>query len=151
MAARDPRKLALAYLHDHQVMTLATVGQNGPWAAALFYVNKEFTLYFLSAGHTRHVKNVVEHPRAAATIQEDYRDWPSIKGIQLEGRVTRLEGVERKKAISLYERKYPFLKSAPSQIRLGLARVNWYCLSPHRFYFIDNSQGLGHRDEIALG
>ncbi len=151
VATRDPRKLALDYLHDHQVMTLATVGEEGLWAAAVFYVNKGFTLFFLSAGHTRHGQNVVEDPRAAATIQEDYKDWPAIKGIQLEGRVTQLQGVERKEAISLYEKKFPFIKSAPSQIRLGLARVNWYCLFPRRLYFIDNSQGLGHRDEIALG
>ena len=151
MATRDPRNLALDYLRDHQVMTLATVGEDGPWAAAVFYVNKDFALFFLSAGHTRHIQNVVEHPRAAATIQEDYKDWPAIKGIQFEGYVTELQGVERKEAISLYEKKYPFIKSAPSQIRLGLARVNWYCLSPRRLYFIDNSQGLGHRDEITLG
>ena len=151
MAVRDPRKLALDYLHDHQVMTLATVGEAGPWAAAVFYVNNGFALFFLSVGHTRHVQNVVEQPRAAATIQEDYKDWPAIRGIQLEGRVIQLQGVERKEAISLYEKKYPFIKSAPSQIRLGLARVNWYCLSPRRLYFIDNSQGLGHRDEVTLG
>jgi uncharacterized protein YhbP (UPF0306 family) len=151
VVARDPRILALDYLHDHQVMTVATVGEEGPWAAAVFYVNNRFNLFFLSAGHTRHVQNVVEQPWAAATIQEDYKDWPAIKGIQLEGLVTQLQGVDRKEAISLYEKKYLFIRSAPSQIRLGLARVNWYCLSPRRLYFIDNSQGLGHRDEVVLG
>ena len=77
---RELRELALTYLHQHQVMTLATVGDEGPWAAAVFYVNEKFSLYFLSAGHTRHSQNIVEDSRVAATIQEDYRDWPSIKG-----------------------------------------------------------------------
>lgn len=150
-AVRDPRKLALDYLQGHQVMTLATVSMDSPWATALFYVNNGFALYFLSAGHTRHIKNVGGQPQAAATIQEDYEDWPAIKGIQLEGHVFQLHGEKQKEAISLYEKKYPFIKSAPSQIRLKLAKVNWYCLSPSRLYFIDNSQGLGHRDEIPLG
>jgi uncharacterized protein YhbP (UPF0306 family) len=131
-------------------MTLATNGPEGPWAAAVFYVNEEFEFYFLSAGHTRHSQNIAVNSRAAATIQEDYKDWPSIKGIQLEGVVRRLQAEERRQARSLYEEKYPFIKNATSQIRLGLARVNWYQLSPSRLYFIDNSKGLGHRDEIPL-
>ena len=147
---RERRELALAYLRRHQVMTLATIGPEGPWAAAVFYVNERFAFYFLSAGHTRHSQNIVEDSHVAAAIQEDYKDWPSIKGIQLEGVVNQIQGVEQQRAISLYEEKYPFIKNATSQIRLGLARVNWYQLLTSRLYFIDNSKGLGHRDEISL-
>ena len=146
----ERRKLVLAYLRQHQVMTLATIGPEGPWAAAVFYVNEEFAFYFLSAGHTRHSQNIAENSRAAAAIQEDYKDWPSIRGIQLEGVVNQLQAAERRRAQSLYEKKYPFIKNAAPQIRLGLARVNWYQMSPSRLYFIDNSKGLGHRDEIPL-
>ena len=74
-----------------------------------------------------------------------------IKGVQLEGIVSQLHGKHRQQAQSLYEEKYPFIKDATSQIRLALDRVNWYQLMPKRLYFIDNSKGLGHRDEIWLG
>ncbi len=146
----DTRSLALTYLAGHQVVTLATATTEDIWAAAVFYVNKNFELYFLSAGHTRHARNLELNPRVAATIQEDYKDWPDIKGIQLEGAVTPLEGRERREAITLYEQKYPFLQGAGPQIVMALARVNWYRLTPERLYFIDNSKGLGHRDEIPL-
>ena len=145
------RKQVLAYLRQHQVMTLATIGAEGPWAAAVFYVNEGFTLYFLSSGHTRHSQNIAENSRAAAAIHEDYKDWPSIRGIQLEGVIRQLQDAKERQARSLYEEKYPFIKNATSQIRLGLARVSWYELLPSRLYFIDNSKGLGHRDEISLG
>lgn len=145
------RFAALDYLNDHNVLTLATNGPDGPWAAAVFYVNKGFELYFLSAGHTRHVRNFSENWRAAAAIQEDYGDWPSIKGIQLEGVVVALAGTEREEAINLYKEKYPFIKNAVPQILMGLAKVNWYRLVPQKLYFIDNSKGLGHRDEVDLG
>jgi uncharacterized protein YhbP (UPF0306 family) len=148
--AGELRDLALEYLSQHQVMTLATVGESGPWAAAVFYVNLEFTFYFLSAAHTRHAQNFVDRPQVAATIQEDYEDWPAIKGIQLEGLVTRLEGQPKQQAQTLYKEKYPFIGKAPAQILSALARVNWYQLQPKRLYFIDNSKGLGHRDEILL-
>ena len=83
-------KLALDYLAGHHVMTLATYGPEGLWAAAVFYANDGFQLYFLSAGHTRHARNMAASPQAAATIQEDYADWAAIKGIQLEGTVRPL-------------------------------------------------------------
>lgn len=147
----ERRQLALQYAQGHQVLTLATMGPDGPWAAALFYANDRFSFYFLSAGHTRHAQNLLYNPQAAATIQEDYEDWPAIKGIQLEGVVRQLAGGAADTAQSLYAAKYPFLKEAPAEIRRGLAKVNWYCLAAQRLYFIDNSKGFGHRDEIPLG
>ena len=90
---------ALEYLQQHTVMTLATSGPNGPWAAAVFYASDGFDLYFLSAGHTRHATDLARDPHVAATIQENYLDWPEIKGIQLEGVVVQLIGEERSAAM----------------------------------------------------
>ena len=144
------RRAALDYLEHHQVMTLATAGSGGPWAAAVFYANHGFDLFFLSADDTRHVREFTANPRAAATIQEDYKDWSTIKGIQLEGSVRKLTGAERREAIALYQKKFPFIISAGAQIQSALRRVSWYRLTPDRLYYIDNSQGLGHRDQIEL-
>jgi len=148
--AEAVRQAALVYLQTHQVMTLATVGDEGVWATAVFYASQRFDLYFLSAGHTRHAQNFLVQPHVAAAIQEDYRDWPAIKGIQLEGDVKQLAGAELATAVALYQARYPFLAQASPQIQTALARVNWYRLRPTRLYFIDNSQGLGHRDEVVL-
>jgi uncharacterized protein len=140
---------ALAYLEQHHVMTLATNGAEGVWAAAVFYASDGFDLYFLSAGHTRHGQNLAADAQVAATIQEDYHDWPGIKGIQLEGVVTLLAGEARRAAIERYTGKYPFIANpADERMKTALTKVNWYRLRPERLYFIDNSKGLGHRDEI---
>lgn len=144
----NPRDLALDYLNSHHVMTLATNGPGELWAAAVFYVNDGFEFYFLSAGHTRHAQNMAASPRVAATIQEDYPEWSVIKGIQLEGTVRQLKGRDREAAFRLYAGKFRFLEQPISAIEMALARVNWYHLSPERLYFIDNSRGFGHRDEI---
>jgi len=146
----ERRRQALAYLERHTVMTLATYGVEGVWAAAVFYANEQFDLYFLSAGHTRHSQDLSLTRRAAATIQENYSDWPAIKGIQLEGVVDQLDGEKRELAIALYQQKYPFLGAADRAIQAQLAKINWYRLSPERLYFVDNSLGFGHRDEIDL-
>jgi uncharacterized protein len=146
----EVRQQALAYLAEHRVMTLATTGPAGLWAAAVFYVNDGFTLYFLSAGHTRHAENIASHPRTAVTIQENYADWQHIQGIQLEGLVTLLTGLARTEASTRYQTKFPFLAQAAPPLQKALQKVNWYQLTPDRFYFIDNTKGFGHRDEILL-
>lgn len=143
----------LAYLRHHNVITLATTGPEGLWAAAVFYVNHGFTLYFLSAPTTRHSRNIAAQPVVAATIQEDYKDWPEIKGIQLEGKAYRLEGAERAAAIRRYGVKFPIvgnLARAPAQIIKAFSKIAWYKVVPERLYFVDNSLGFGHRDEVPL-
>lgn len=149
----DARVNAQAYLRAHNVMTLATHGPEGLWAAAVFYVHENFDLYFLSSPSTRHSLNLAANPRVAVTIQADYDDWRAIKGIQLEGNVTRLEGLEQARAILLYGKKFSIVGNiarAPAEIARAFSRVAWYRVTPTRVYFVDNSQAFGHRDEIAL-
>jgi hypothetical protein len=144
-----PRERALAYLESHSVATLATCGPDGPWAAAVFYASEGFRLYFLSLPSTRHGRNLAADSRAAATVQEDYRDWPEIKGVQMEGPTTVLDGFERHRATGLYFRKFPLVADpAEPKIAAALSRVAWYCLVPDRVYFVDNAAGFGHRDQV---
>ena len=56
----------LSYLQTHHVMTLATRGPIGLSAATVFYVNDEFTLYFLSSPASRHSQNIENSGRVAA-------------------------------------------------------------------------------------
>ncbi|KAA3660556.1 MAG: pyridoxamine 5'-phosphate oxidase [Chloroflexi bacterium] len=131
-------------------MTLATNGPLGLWAAAVFYMNDGFRLYFLSAGHTRHAQNMAHTPHVAGTIQEDYAQWEKIKGMQFEGEIMRLSGTARIKAITAYGKKYLFVTKKIPTIQKALSKVNWYALDLTQLYLIDNSKGFGHRDEIPL-
>ena len=152
MPAQLPPQVG-AYLDGHHVMTLATQGPDGPWASAVFYASDGASLIFLSAPNTRHCRNLVLDARCAATIQEDYREWSQIKGIQLEGRVVELQGDEEKRAQRLYGDKFPIVgavANVPPAIVKALAKVRWFRLVPEHFHFIDNSKGFGHRDEIDL-
>ena len=143
------REQTIAYLEQHQVMTLATSDGSDLWAAAVFYVNDKLSFYFLSASHTRHAQHIAANPWIAATVQEDYADWKDIKGVQLEGPVHRLQGDARQQAMELYHAKYPFVSGVVGQLAAALAQMNWYQIIPARLYFIDNSKGLGHREEIS--
>lgn len=150
----DSHAAALRYLRDHNVMTVATSGPEGLWAAAVFYANEDFTLYFLSAPHTRHTTNIHAEPRVAVTVQEDYAEWPDIRGIQLEGIASALDGEAMQHAIEVFTARYPFvaaqLDPSEEEIARAMAGIRWYRVVPDRLYFIDNSKGLGHRDDIPL-
>lgn len=141
------------YLREHHVMTLASHGDEGVWAAAVFYANDGFAIYFLSSPTSRHCRNLAGNPRASAAVHEDYADWREIKGVQMEGIASVLSGEEKERARRLYGAKFPIvgkLEQAPASIVKALAKVRWYKLIPERLYFIDNSAGFGHRDEIDL-
>ena len=150
---RPMNEQVLAYLREHRVMTLATHGTAGVWAAAVFYANDGFDLIFLSSPASRHCGNLAENPRIAATIQEDYADWPEIKGVQLEGVAREIGGTREEQARHLYGEKFPIIRrlaQAPVAIARAMGKVRWYEVVPERLYFIDNSAGFGHRDEVAL-
>ncbi len=136
------------YLRTCHVATLATMGADGPWAAAVFYVSDGYTLYFLSSPRSRHCRNLEQDSRVAVTVQADYSEWHEIKGVQLEGEATLLAGADEKRARQLFALKFPLIERAPAAIASALSRVRWYSIVPARLFFIDNSIGFGHRDEI---
>ena len=149
MALKLPAAVA-EYLAGHHVMTLATQGGDGPWAAALFYVPDGDDLIFLSSPSSRHCRDLALQPGCAATIQSEVDDWRDIQGVQIEGQVSELQGEERSRAQRLYGERFPFARpgSAPAAIALALARVRWYRLRISRLYFIDNRRGFGQRQQF---
>lgn len=144
------RSRVQAHLAAHHVMTLATAGGEGPWAAAVFYVHEGWVLYFLSAPTSRHCRDIVQNPRVAATIQEDYKEWREIKGIQIEGSAARLPGEEEERVRRLYGEKFPLLRDPPAAIAQAMSKIGWYRVAAERAWFVDNSIAFGHRDEIDL-
>jgi uncharacterized protein YhbP (UPF0306 family) len=142
-----------AYLAAHNVATLATCADGRPWAAAVFYVCDGPVFYFLSSLTSRHVLQLARNSFVALTVQEDYAEWLEIKGVQIEGEVLEISGEEEAKARRLYGEKFPvvgMLAKAPPAIVKALAKARWYKVLPHRVFFLDNSKGLGHREELEL-
>jgi len=149
----SPLDQVAGYLRSHHVMTLATCVNGDPWAAAVFYASDGFKLFFLSSPTSRHSLNLSRNMRVAATIQEDYSDWLTIKGVQLEGAASEIQGEEEQVARRLYGDKFPVigkLAQAPAVIIKAMAKVRWYQLVPQRLFFIDNSAGFGRRVEIDV-
>jgi uncharacterized protein YhbP (UPF0306 family) len=150
------RQQILDYLQSHNTMTLATCAADVPWAATVFYASDDLHLYFFSAPETRHSVNLSINPRVAVTVQEDYKDWRAIKGIQMEGQVVLVDGViEKAKAMAVYARKYAevirlFTDPGSGIFYQAFLRVKFYRVMPEKVFFIDNAQGFGKRQELEL-
>ena len=156
----DLRERVLAYLAAHNTVSLATVGDDGtPWAATVFYAHLGTDLYWLSEPKTRHSQNLLANGRVAATINEDYRDWQQIKGVQLEGRAVEVTGkIELARALAAYLGKYPFVRQflQPGQLLQGVQiagkafDIRLWRLRPTRLYYLDNARGFSAREELPL-
>ncbi len=148
------KRQILDYMESHNTMTLGTSAGDVPWAATVFYASDGLKLYFFSVPDSRHCQNLAQNPRVAVTIQEDYRDWRKIKGIQLEGRAAAVETLlEKAKAAAVYARKYPevmklFTDPESGPLYKAFLKVKFYRVAPERVFYIDNEQGFGKRREL---
>lgn len=155
--AEELERQILDYVQSHNTMTLGTCHAGTPWNATVFYASDQFQLYFFSRPDSRHCTNLEANARVAVTIQEDYKDWREIKGIQLEGTVERIDSLVTKgKAMVIYARKYPevikrFTDPGSGVFHEAFLKVKFYRVCPERVCYIDNAQGFGKRQELVIG
>lgn len=133
------------YLKKHRVMTLATVTQGGaPMAHTVEYASDGETIYFITNGTTRKAGNIRLNPRVALTVDEDYDDWSTIKGVQLEAEAVVLtDQAEIEKAAAVYIAKFPFVANFPPNPQLAFVRV-----TPLKGFFLDYTKGFTHKDPV---
>ena len=154
--SEELKQQILSYMESHNTMTLGTCHEKIPWAATVFYASDGLRLYFFSAPDSRHCQNLTANPQVAVTIQEDYKDWRKIKGIQLEGKVVLVDSpIEKGKAMTVYARKYPdiiklFTDPASGIFYKAFLKVKFYCVVPEQVFYIDNEQGFGKRQELVI-
>jgi uncharacterized protein YhbP (UPF0306 family) len=131
---------ALAFLESHRCMTLATTGSEGLWAATVFYVNDGFQLYFLSFSDTRHVRNLMEAGRVAATIGDDTGLWERIGGVQLEGTADIAAEAERPAVLRAFAQRYTFPDTLwwSSEPHPSSREQRVYVVRPTRLFFVDH-------------
>ena len=146
-------------LEAHNTITLATCGDENPWAASLFFASdKQLNLYFVSDHRTRHARDIESCPDASATVNADCGLWTEVKGLQIAGSVTVLSGIARLNALRCYLAKFADVRAlfeAPKNkneetIAQRLKAANMYRLRPSRIRLIDNSKWFGYKIEVEL-
>lgn len=130
------------FIIGHHVLSLATCGDDGPWAASCFYAFDEpgAALLILSSSDTRHGRHMLDRPQVAGTISGQPEALRDIRGLQFTAHATPLDQIERSVALQLYCERHPLARLHASQIwRLALDQLK----------FTDNRRLFGHKTRWA--
>lgn len=156
--AMEYKTLALRLIEEQHTMTLATAGEQGPWAAPVYYIFLEPAFYFFSSPSSRHIEECLESRRASAAIFAQVFSWQDIRGLQMSGAVKAVSpGPGALRAIGAYLGKFPFTKdffnpSEPVDLTAFSSRfrVRLYRFEPDLVYYLDNSIRFGFRERVHL-
>lgn len=155
----EDREAIRLMLEVHNTLTLATSHEGRPWAASLFFASdKRLNLYFVSDYRTRHARHIQECSTAVATVNPDCAGWGEVRGLQIEGQVTAVSGLERANALRHYLAKFHEVRALfespkgadEETIAARLKAANMYRLAPSFIRLIDNSRWFGFKQEFEL-
>jgi uncharacterized protein YhbP (UPF0306 family) len=142
MAEQVPQEV-LDYLGSQKSLTLATCGEDGPWAATLTFVNDGVALYVWTRPNSSTGRHLDENPVAAFAIDEYAEDWRQTKGIQGRGRCSPVDGEGIATAANLFGEKYPQLRPGST------SAVVFYRIDPESLEFINAASGTEEGDEFG--
>jgi uncharacterized protein YhbP (UPF0306 family) len=136
METIDPR--ITGFIGEHHVMTLAVSKDNIPWCAHCFYIYlpEDNLFVFTSDPDTRHIRDAEESGNFCVTagIALETRMTGKIRGIQMSGKMFRLEGALLKTATKAYVKHFPVAR---------LAALHLWGLAPGFIKLTDNRLGFG--------
>ncbi|TWI70289.1 hypothetical protein LZ24_02299 [Desulfobotulus alkaliphilus] len=137
---------------DSQVMTLATSGPEGPWAAPVYYVFYRGAFWFFSSPGSRHI---LDGNRASASVYYDGGHWQKIRGLQMAGSI-RPGGSGSATAFAKYLRKFSFIREMAGAgmydpLQFGERFGNrFFCFIPEHVLYGDNRLGFGFREKVEM-
>lgn len=129
-------------------MTLATRGEVDIHTAPVFFVaDAHLCLYFFSEEKSLHGQHILQTRQVAAAIYPQCTGWQDIRGLQIHGKVRKVEQREEwDLAWNLYLRKFPFVKSLKAIVR----KNQLFVLMPEWIRLVDNTKRFGYKEEWNL-
>ncbi|MFA6408257.1 MAG: pyridoxamine 5'-phosphate oxidase family protein [Candidatus Paceibacterota bacterium] len=146
----DLRKRVIEVLDQTHLMSLGTVDSEGVWVAdVIFIYDDDLNIYWMSNHACRHSVAILESNRVAGTITRTVKSKEPNLGIQLEGVVQKLEGVQFDLMVKhLAKRGYTI--PSPSKALEILGDTSWYKLVPIRIDLIDEENFGFNRQTVPL-
>lgn len=137
----------LDYLQGQHTLTLATATTDGvPHAVTLTFASEGVVLYCWTSPDALTVRHLDRNPAVSFAIAEYAPDWRRTKGVQGHGRAhVILDPAEIKRAVSLFERKFPQLTNSTSR------NLTFLRITPAEVRFIDSAAGAaGAGQQLGL-
>jgi general stress protein 26 len=146
----DTERFILDVLQAHNILTLATVREDGyPQATTVGYVHEGLTLYIGTFAQAQKVANIRRCPKVSLTIDKDYDDWSQIKGLSMGGTAEILTDPEAiARVAALFTAKFPQI--AALAVPIDPATVVFLKITPSVISVLDYTKGFGHTELVAL-
>lgn len=130
-----PEKRIVDFIHEHHVLTLATVVENNPWCANCFYVylEEENCFVFTSDDKTKHVQDVFTNANVAGSIVLETKTVGKIQGIQFRGTMEKPDTSIKGKAKKAYLKKFPY--AVLMKTSLWVVNLNFIKMTDNRLGF----------------
>ncbi len=146
--------LARKLIREKRVMTLATTSTTGIWTAPVYYCFHGSRFYFFSNSMARHItKSRGSDGSAAASIFSDSISHEKIKGIQMAGKIIKINSkTEAVKTAGAYLKK--FFSDFTGHDGLTYIKKQFnadlYAFVSHESLYMDNGICFGFRERIQL-
>ncbi len=159
ISAEKACRLAADLAEKGRVMCIATMSATGPWTAPVYYVFTDNRFYFFSSPESRHIRDAIGQGEAAASIFSAPESWEGIKGLQMTGKIAKVDSIKTSgKIAKLMAAKYPGISSLLRSKGAGIDpvkifssfKVSAYVYFPETVYYTDNRMGFGKRQEVCL-
>lgn len=126
------------FIHEHHILTLASVKDNQPYCATCFYIymEEENQFVFTSSDETRHGMEMLANPRVGVAIALETHTIGKIRGLQIVADVHIPSGDVEKKAKRAYLKAFPFAVLKPAEL---------WILKPEYIKMTDNRLGFGKK------
>ena len=101
-----------SFLNDHHILGLATVADNKPYCATMFYafLEEHNALVINSSDDTQHAANMLSNNQVSGTVALETKIIGKIQGIQFCGEICKIEEFEHQVAArTAYFRRFPYL------------------------------------------
>ncbi|OHA15355.1 MAG: hypothetical protein A3G52_00090 [Candidatus Taylorbacteria bacterium RIFCSPLOWO2_12_FULL_43_20] len=142
-SAAKLRKIALQYLEENRLMSIAVCKGKRPWAATVFFAHdKSFNVLFFSRPDTVHARFAKENNLIAGTVNHKQGKTGSVKGIQFEGMCQLVSEKDLGKFYRIFNRRFSWAKKFENDHKLFIIRLK-------NLYMIDDEQ-FGHFYRVSI-
>ncbi|CCH31836.1 pyridoxamine 5'-phosphate oxidase family protein [Actinosynnema sp. NPDC047251] len=153
----DAAARSTALLDGARYLTLATTGDDGPWASTVNFValRGPLRLVWYSSRSARHSRNIAAHPVVAASMFMTGLPGFGLDGAQLVGRCTALEDVTERFRRRFYELDFPD-EEVRDSVALPLAEFTgdghrrFYVLEVRQWWLLDVARWLADKEDTRF-
>ncbi len=133
----DINKRVIEVLEQTHLMSLGICDNEEPWVADVIFIHDgDMNLYWMSDPEARHSVAISKKSKVAGSITQSTKKGEFNFGIQFEGNVSKLEGIQFKLLVQ-HLAKRGYAKPDISQATRLLDGDCWYKIVPTKIYLID--------------